>query len=378
MFIVVLASLQKIWGQCTINYLQNPSFETPLQTGNTNGNNFPGVNPWNFWGMPGLGSNAFNIIRVNGTGYLGGPNNAQNGVQYLDINGNAGTITQSFTLGCTADLTFSGWFSSREAGGYVNWTSSIEIVNSSNVVVATSSTRNFTVADADGTTDATWYQMTGSATGLPAGIYTYRINLGNHGNFDNAFLCASPGCLLPVTLVSFSGEHTGQANQLRWKVAEQTNLAEYIIEKGKNPSDFIRIGSIAANSSFSSYRFTDPDVDNNTTYYYRLKMLDSDGRYKYSSVIRINSDVISGLSFNVYPNPVIQKTVTLSVQSPEKYNNSILRVISIDGRTIFQKEVIIERGVSSFLIDAEKWASGLYHIAIITPEKQLSLKISKP
>lgn len=170
------------------NLLSNPSFETPVQT--NIGNNITGSNTLGAWTNT-LGD-FLNIVRTNGSFYGGGPDNAQSGRQYLDINGAAGIVEQSFTLSSAATINFGGFFSSRESSGYVNWTASIQILTPANVVVATSTTRNFT--SADGTEDQIWYNLAGSVA-LTAGTYKYRINIGDYGNFDNAYVFPCNGGL---------------------------------------------------------------------------------------------------------------------------------------------------------------------------------------
>ncbi len=161
--------------------LLNPSFETPVQP--SIGNNLLGTPTFGGWTMQTGGT--FNIIKTDGSAYGGGPNNAQNGTQYVDIINAADYFQQNVTVvTSTANVTFGGYFSSREqSGGYVNWTARIELLTAAGVVVATSSTRNFT--NADGAEDQIWYYLSGTAT-LAPGNYFYRVYLGDYGNFDNA------------------------------------------------------------------------------------------------------------------------------------------------------------------------------------------------
>lgn len=163
--------------------LTNPSFETPVQP--SIGNNF--VTPSSsFGGWYTQTGGAFNIIKTNGSAYGGGPNNAQNGTQYVDIINAADYFQQDITIvTATSNVSFGGYFSSREqSGGYINWLARAEILNSSGAIVATSATRNFT--NADGAEDQIWYQLNGTAT-LAPGNYIFRVYIGDFGNFDNAY-----------------------------------------------------------------------------------------------------------------------------------------------------------------------------------------------
>jgi hypothetical protein len=203
--------------QCGTNLLTNPGFDSPIQP--AIGNNLTGLFTFNGWTMAG---GPFNVIRTDGTVYGGGPDNAQNGNQYVDITSAAGTIYQDFTItGTSVAVDFGGYFSSREASGsYVNWTASIQVYEMpANTLVATSSTRNFVNADGNVPAQENWYFITGNTT-LNTGTYRYVVNLGDYGNFDGAF--AQQTCTLPVVLSNFSGQYQGNAIRLNWKAEQQT------------------------------------------------------------------------------------------------------------------------------------------------------------
>jgi len=150
LFLLFSTIPNRTFSQCTLNYLQNPGFESPVAPGL--GNNFYDQNipaqQIPHWTVE--GNLTANIIKTDGvTVYSGGPNAAAEGTQYFDaLSGNTYFfLSQTFVLGCTADLTFRGDFSARDGGD--NWDAYIEIVISSNVVVATSATRRFIPAYQD-------------------------------------------------------------------------------------------------------------------------------------------------------------------------------------------------------------------------------------
>jgi hypothetical protein len=218
------------------NILSNPSFETPVQS--SIGNNITGSNIFGAW--TNTAGAAVNIVKTNGSLYAGGPDNAQHGIHYLDIVGN-GVIEQTFTLSAGATIDFGGYFSSRETGGYQNWTASIQIVTTGGVVLATSATRNFTNADA--TEDQIWYNLSGSVT-LNAGNYIYRINLGNFGNFDNAYLFP---CIRGLFPSDFDGD----------------GVPNYIDLDSDNDGipDILEAGGVDSNNDGKVDSFSDTDGD---------------------------------------------------------------------------------------------------------------------
>ncbi|MCG2793558.1 MAG: hypothetical protein L6262_08445 [Weeksellaceae bacterium] len=177
-------------GQCTIaSTSATDGFDSPTVT-NINGNNFPNTNPYNGWGVEALGSNAFNIIRVNGTGYASGPDVAQSGTQYVDINGASGYVYKDITLTTATVVSASAWFANRETGftGYQAWSTNIQIRNqSTSTIVAQGNTINLTKAMGD----ENWYKSSIESVSLPAGTYRIRMFVDDFGHLDTISYCFS-------------------------------------------------------------------------------------------------------------------------------------------------------------------------------------------
>jgi Secretion system C-terminal sorting domain len=143
--------------------------------------------------------------------------------------------------------------------------------------------------------------------------------------------------ILPVQLISFNGIKTGTKNNLSWKVASQISFSHYEIERTFNLNEqFVNIGSVASDSNpAGSYRYTD-DINTNQlaeNVYYRLKMIDVDGRFSYSNVIRIQIKGISALK--IITNPV-----------PDDLNISGLKsrgqisIFDLSGKVLLEKNVL--------------------------------------
>jgi Secretion system C-terminal sorting domain len=351
--------------QCTINYLKNPSFEAPVQP--SLGNNFPVTAT--FWNITSI----TNIILVNGSNYFGGPNSASSGTQYLDIVGANSTAEQSFTTTCPSSFEFSGAFSSRETGR--NWVAKIEIVNAASLVVATSTTRNFTTADADNNppaADAVWYTMTGTTGVLPAGTYTYRTYLDDYTNFDNAFLCVTPGCVLPVKVTDFKALNNNCNPNLQWKSTAEINLKQFDIETSEDGINFSTIGTILATGGLYEKLYNFDNINQiNKVSFYRLKMIDNDGQFKLSDILTFRKNCGAENVFSVFPNPV-GNTLQLSYYD-SKNTSTVVKIISANGSLI--KEVHVRNGTT--LVDVSPLPKGLYFLSVISSDKLKTIKITK-
>lgn len=177
-------------GQC-IN-TSNPStdgFDSPSVT-TVNGNNIQSVNPYNGWGTETGGANAFNVIRVNGAGYSKGPDVAQSGTQYIDINASSTYVYKDIILTTPTVFSASAWFANRESsnGGYAPWSTKIEIRNeTTGITVAQGNTINFTSS----ISDEIWNNSSINSVALPAGTYRIRMFVGDFGHLDSISYCFS-------------------------------------------------------------------------------------------------------------------------------------------------------------------------------------------
>lgn len=97
-------------------------------------------------------------------------------------------------------------------------------------------------------------------------------------------------CLVvPVTLLSFTGQKVGNAAQLVWQTASEYNMSRYEIERSTDGLYFQTIGATvpSVNSSTThTYSYTD-NIPAAARQYYRLRMVDIDGRRKYSNIIYV-------------------------------------------------------------------------------------------
>ena len=156
------------------NQLINGSFEFPIQP--NIGNNFL---TWPIEGWDGFGAIP-NIVKTDGGPSTGGPNNAQSGVQYLDIVGTEADFYQEFEFNCNTQVYFSGYFSVRDN---ISSTGRIDLlrVNSDNTTTLIASSNQLNMPS----TPNIWYLASGS-TVLQPGSYRFNITMGQNSNFDDA------------------------------------------------------------------------------------------------------------------------------------------------------------------------------------------------
>ena len=139
---------------------------------------------------------------------------------------------------------------------------------------------------------------------------------------------------LPIKLLSFKGQLKSNNAILNWTTGAENNTAHYNLERSSDAVNWTSIGIIMAkgNSTKNDYVYNDANLSNNK-WYYRLKIIDKEGKYGISSVVllALNNKELFSLEQN-YPNPVIDATMIryqlLSTASVR------LEVYSLEGKKV--------------------------------------------
>ncbi len=155
---------------------------------------------------------------------------------------------------------------------------------------------------------------------------------------------------LPVTLISFNGSLHNQVTTLNWVTENISNFDRFEIERSSNGSSFSSVGlkypsgDPATRTSYTHYDNL-AGVSGNV-FYYRLKMIDADGQYKYSNVILVRKDIkgITGIVLN--PNPVRDNTATLRFDAEQSATVEI-RIMDLSGKLVLKQQNQVYKGTNS-------------------------------
>lgn len=169
------------------------------------------------------------------------------------------------------------------------------------------------------------------------------------------------GIALPVELVSFTSEISGNNVKLNWTTASELNTSHYLVERRSKTSGWEVIAQIKASGSSTeklTYTYVDKELSNGI-YTYRLKMTDFDNSFEYSneteSIIASAGDFI--LNQN-YPNPFNPSTkITYRVPESGSIN---LKIVSMLGETVREINQTVTQGVHEITLDGSNLSSGTY------------------
>lgn len=174
----------------------------------------------------------------------------------------------------------------------------------------------------------------------PSTTYYYRVRADNPvgSSAYSAVVSAKTFQALPALLQYFSAAQINQKVQISWGTLNEINVAGFIIEWSVDGVNFSAIANIQPKHSLNNvivnnYLFL--HKTDKAQNYYRIKILDNDGSYQYSTVksisLKSNNEIV------VYPNPV-KNYLTIDI-SKTSFKNVDIQLNDITGRQVLSSKV---------------------------------------
>jgi uncharacterized delta-60 repeat protein len=174
--------------------------------------------------------------------------------------------------------------------------------------------------------------------------------------------------VLPLKLLSLSAKKDGETNLLQWTTVQEINIDRFEIERSLNGKDYSSIGKI--NAGLSKYNFTDEKPFTGINYY-RIKMIDKDGKFEYSPV----RTLIHSASFyvSIYPLPA-KGRLNMQIES-SKAEKANISVTDVSGKTLITNSVMLAAGVNNTFSNVQSLGKGVYFLKIVTSQTTETRKI---
>lgn len=239
----------------------------------------------------------------------------------------------------------------------LNWTAGNEYVLFKVTISQTGTgTGTFELVESGFATSVEWY---------------FELAGGDSTNYTENFYASSVDALLPIELTSFTATAKERVIELKWATATEINSNKFEIERNDG-KEWKKVGEKEARGNSNApkeYSYTDKiKIANNGKLSYRLKMIDNDGKFKYSAEAEVKVvPTVYALEQN-YPNP-FNPTTKIQYALPEDARVS-LKVYDIVGREVAtivneeQKAGYYEQNFGGY-----NFASGVYIYRIITEAK---------
>lgn len=208
----------------------------------------------------------------------------------------------------------------------------------------------------------------------PGSNLTSVTGLTNIGIYELAWTITSPlgGCvasdrvqlissaILPVNTFSFDAIKSNKAVLLKWSTSTESNNAGFYIERSNGDNNWVDIGFVttkAKNGNSNSkldYSLTD-NVPYQGINYYRLKQMDIDGKFEYSTTKQLHFGSSSSL-IKLYPNPAKTEVTITGAEA-----GSIIGVKDALGKTVLTSLIRAQTNVS---INISQLPKGIYLVII--------------
>ncbi len=239
--------------------------------------------------------------------------------------------------------------------------------------------------------EETIFAGSGSQTGLsrwgdytsmnvdPNGVNFWYVNQyqPSSGSFNWRTRIANIDYTIPVELVSFEANSIKDEVELSWRTATETNNQGFEIQRMDNTGEYEQAGYVAGFGTTSepkSYSFIDSKLDAGN-YTYRLKQIDFDGSFEYSSEVNVEVDLPLQYALEQnYPNPFNPSTnISYSIPEDGFVKLAVYNLLGEEVATLVNTFQKADRYEINF--NASSLSSGVYVYKIESPNYVASKKL---
>jgi photosystem II stability/assembly factor-like uncharacterized protein len=152
--------------------------------------------------------------------------------------------------------------------------------------------------------------------------------------------------VIPVELIRFQGDVLGDKSKvgtnaamannqegilLSWETASEVRFNHFELERSNDSKSWVKMADVTAKGTSSNYA----TLDNKPFFginYYRLKMVDTDGRFVYSKIVAVEWSKPNSKTWVLFPNPVKDKLYLSGNEDVSGLEN--VQIVDIAGKII--------------------------------------------
>jgi hypothetical protein len=168
--------------------------------------------------------------------------------------------------------------------------------------------------------------------------------------------------LLPVTLVDFTATKSSLSVTLNWTITREANFRQYEVERSTDGNSFNKIGTIAG-QNLASYHLKDNNLPGAKNVFYRLKMVDADGKFTYSKMVSVRLNTNAGV-ISIYPNPAVNDVNILLQNALQE--NAVVKITDVTGRDVLEQTLATAQ--NNIKLKVNHLPPGRYFLSVISTD----------
>ena len=201
----------------------------------------------------------------------------------------------------------------------------------------------------------------------------------NHRNLlmNGTIWLVTTATVVPVQMVSFTATDLTGAVRLDWITGNEQDIFSYRVQRSQNGIDFYDAGAQQPASNGGSqniYSFTDGNLPQIATIYYRIKITDHDGSVHYSEIRIVNNS--PAMPAVVLQNNPVRTEAVLNIYSPAA-SAMELQLYNTKGQELINKKIGLIKGRQQYIFNTGNLPAGIYFIRCKGPAISSTLRLIK-
>lgn len=232
---------------------------------------------------------------------------------------------------------------------------------------------NWVVADilVTGYNGSAWTDNGGAGTASGTAATTGTVSSNSISSF-NLFTFGSRTYVLPLTLTSFNAVRQGNYTQITWTTEREYNADHFIVERSDDGVSFYTVSQIPARNSLVAQQYNTKDnASINRIAYYRLRMVDANGRESFSKTVAVTINADNLLT--LLTNPVHDKLTLIASSSLNGSFN--YTITAMNGKLMQQGKLSIQNGGQYQVALKGGLSAGLYVFEVNDGQQSFRFKI---
>ncbi|HPG65077.1 MAG TPA: SdrD B-like domain-containing protein, partial [Saccharofermentans sp.] len=158
------------------------------------------------------------------------------------------------------------------------------------------------------------------------------------------------------------------ACEVNWYTKDEENTKNFEIERSIDGSAYVKVGTtLASGNTNTRTNYTLNDnielVKDAAVIYYRIKLIDIDGKSSYSNTINVRPSALNGETVIVYPTPFTDKLMIDYISN--EVTDLEIELTDVSGKSIMKKTQTLREGMNHIVVsELHSLSSANYFIRI--------------